>query len=394
MKKRAVICFGLWMSILLLTGCWDRKELNDRAIWLATGIDVGEDGDIEFSGQITLPSKDQSQGGGGGEQKGQSFLTISAKGRNVEEALQNLQTKLSREAFFGQRRVIFLGEDIAKRGLKNELDIYNRDPQTSIRTDIIVVKGGKAKEALALSHPLEKYPAVAALNEHRESGGRGDTAYLHFLTAANRDGIRPSIATMEISKMTEGNEGSPNPKVLRLSGVSVFDRNLKMLGYLNNEENRDLLLVTGILKKMTVNLPEEEGKYSMNFTTINCKIKPNFDENNRVLFVVHLEGEGELRESNSELDMMKSKNLNLLEEKFEKEVREQVQRTIEKVQKEYGMDVFGFGEVIHRKNPVRWKSLKERWDQTFPNADISVIAKIKIKRIGMEGPSILFKESE
>lgn len=73
MRKSLIICLGLWISILLLTGCWDRKELNDRAIWLATGLDAGKNGGVEISGQITIP-QEQSQGGGSGEQKGQNFF--------------------------------------------------------------------------------------------------------------------------------------------------------------------------------------------------------------------------------------------------------------------------------------------------------------------------------
>lgn len=381
------------MCIFFLTGCWDRKELDDRAIWLATGMDVGQKGGIELSGQITIP-QDQSQGGGSGQQKGQSFLTISAEGENVMNALQNLQSKLPREAFFGQRRIIFLGEELAKRGVKNELDTFIRDPQASFRTDIFVVKGGKAKEALTLSNPLESYPAVATLKEHRESGGRAEAVFLDFLKAANLDGIRPSIPTMEISKMIAGKEDSLNPEILRLSGVSVFDHKLKMIGYLNAEEKKDFLWVIGELKKKVVSLPRKEGNFSVNLTTIKSKIKPYFDSDHNVQFVVNLEGGGLLQESNSGLDMTQTTNLKHLEKKFGKEVEKQVQRTIEKVQKEYGMDIFGFGEVIHRKKPMRWRTLKEDWDQTFPNINITVKANIKIKRVGVEGPSVLFKESE
>lgn len=302
--------------------------------------------------------------------------------------------KLPREAFFGQRRVIFLGEEVAKRGLNDELDTFIRDPQASLRTDIFVIKGGKAKEALTLSNPFEKYPNVATLKEHRESGGRAETAFLNFLTAANRDGIRPSLPTMEISKTDGGKENSSDPQILRLSGVSVFDRNLKMLGYLNTEENRDLLWVIGVLKKAEVSLPRKEGNYSVNLTNIICKIEPSFDKNNEVHFVINLQGEGNLLESNSELDMAQPKNLKLLEKKFEKEVEKQVLRTIKKVQKQYGMDIFGFGEVIHRRHPIRWRSLKENWDQNFPDTNVLVVAKIKIKHIGAEGLSVLSKESE
>lgn len=398
LKKSGIFYLILYISLLFLSGCWDRKELNERAIWIATGWDVAEKGGVEISGQIVIPANISTPGGDGGGATGEGFFTISAKGKNVDEALKKLQTKLPREAFFGQRRVVFLSDEFAKRGLKRELDSYQRNPDISFRTDIFIVKGITAKEILTIPNPLEKSPAVTALKEHRENGGRSDTAYLSFLTAANREGIRPTIPAIEISQSIEGmpaeNDNSANPTIVGLAGVSVFDSNLKMLGYLNREENRDFLWVMGLLKKMTISIPQNEGNASINLTKIQCDIKPKFGKNNQVSFTVNLVGEGTLQESNSGLDMRYSNNLRLLEKEFEKRAKKQVDHTINKVQKEYGVDIFGFGEVIHRKHPIKWKSLKDNWDDTFQNTNISVYAKIKIKRIGMNGPSLLFKESE
>jgi spore germination protein KC len=291
--------------------------------------------------------------------------------------------------------VVFLGEEFAKRGLKREFDTYQRNPDISLRTDIFVVKGDTAKKLLTISNPMEKSPAVTALKEHKESGGRGDTAYVSFLMAANKAGIRPSIPVIEISHSIEGmsNEHSANKKIVQMAGVSVFDSELKMLGYLSEEENRDLLWVMGLLKKMTISIAKKERNASINLTKIACNITPKFDKHNQVSFTVYLEGLGTLQENNSGLDMTYTKNLKILEKKFEKKAQKQVQQTIAKVQKEYGMDIFGFGEVIHRKNPIRWKSLKNHWEQTFPDTVITVKAKIKINRIGMEGPDVLLKES-
>ncbi len=278
------------------------------------------------------------------------------------------------------------------------LDTYQRNPELSLRTDIFIVKGAKAKEILTISNPLEKSPAVAILKEHRQSGGRGDTSYLSFLNAANREGIRPTIPVVKISRsiegMSDGGESSANKKIVQLAGVSVFDSNLKMLGYLNEEEDNHLLWVMGVLKKMTISISDKGANSSINLTKISSDIKPKFDRYNQVSFTVNLEGIGTLQESNSGLDMTHTKNLKKLEKKFEKEAQKQVQQTINKVQEEYGIDIFGFGVVVHQKHPNKWKSLKDHWDQTFPNTTITVKANIKINRVGKEGPDVLYKESE
>jgi spore germination protein KC len=395
--KKIILRLGLCVSFLFISGCWDRKELNEQAIWLASGWDVAKNDDVEVSGQIVIPSNIQTQGGGGGTmQKG--FFTISARGKNLSDALQNIQTKLPREAFSGQRRVIIFGEQFARRGLKRDLDNTQRRADVSLRTDVFVIKGSTAKKALSVANPLENPPAIATLSEHELSGGRGNTAYLSLLMAATSDGLRPSIPVLEFSSSQEGvkkgKADSANPPLLRVAGVAIFDKNLKMQGILNMEENRHMLWVMGILKNFTIGFKKKDINASLTLNKLSSKIEPHISENQQITFTVTLKGEGSLKENNSGLDVQYPNNLKRLEKKFEKISQKQVQQTVTKVQKKYGLDIFGLGEVIHRKKPNQWKSLKYDWDKKFSEAGIIVKTDIKIKELGMDGPSLLFKESE
>ncbi|MGF6952518.1 spore germination protein KC [Neobacillus sp. B4I6] len=395
--KKIILRLGLCFSFLFISGCWDRKELNEQAIWLASGWDVAENDDVEVSGQIVIPSNIQTQGGGGGTmQKG--FFTISARGKNLSDALQNIQTKLPREAFSGQRRVIIFGEQFARRGLKRDLDNTQRRADVSLRTDVFVIKGSTAKKALSVANPLENPPAIATLSEHELSGGRGNTAYLSLLMAATSDGLRPSIPVLEFSSSQEGvkkgKADSANPPLLRVAGVAIFDKNLKMQGILNMEENRHMLWVMGILKNFTIGFKKKDINASLTLNKLSSKIEPHISKNQQITFTVTLKGEGSLKENNSGLDVQYPNNLKRLEKKFEKISQKQVQQTVTKVQKKYGLDIFGLGEVIHRKKPNQWKSLKYDWDKKISEAGIIVKTDIKIKELGMDGPSLLFKESE
>ncbi|PGY09727.1 Ger(x)C family spore germination protein [Bacillus sp. AFS031507] len=395
--KKIILRLGLCFSFLFISGCWDRKELNEQAIWLASGWDVAKNDDVEVSGQIVIPSNIQTQGGGGGTmQKG--FFTISARGKNLSDALQNIQTKLPREAFSGQRRVMIFGEQFARRGLKREIDNTQRRPEVSLRTDVFVIKGSTAKKALSVANPLENPPVIATLNEHKLSGGRGNTAYLSLLMAATSDGLRPSIPVLEFSSSQEGvkkgKADSANPPLLRMAGVAIFDKNLKMQGILNMEENRHMLWVMGILKNLTIGVKKKDINASLVLNKLSSKIEPHISKNQQITFIVTLKGEGSLKENNSGLDVQYPNNLKRLEKEFEKISQKRVQQTVTKVQKEYGLDIFGLGEMIHRKNPNEWKSLKHDWDKKFLEADIIVKTDLKIRETGMEGPSLLFKESE
>jgi len=73
-----------------------------------------------------------------------------------------------------------------------------------------------------------------------------------------------------------------------------------------------------------------------------------------------------------------SDNLYFLEEKLEEEVKKEILMALEKTQKEYSSDIFGFGTYVRKYHPRYWKNAKEGWDKIFSKlqADIRVDAKI------------------
>jgi spore germination protein KC len=87
-------------------------------------------------------------------------------------------------------------------------------------------------------------------------------------------------------------------------------------------------------------------------------------------------------------------NINLIQDTCNKHVEESVLRTITKVQKKYGTDIFGFGDAIHNENPSLWKSLKNNWDMEFSKAEVSVKANLTVRRIGVTGPSVHLMDDE
>lgn len=386
----------LSLCSFFLAGCWDRTELNEQAIWLATGWDIDEEGEIEISGQIIIPAKIQMKEGGSGED---TFFVVSSKGDNVGDILDDIQKKLPRKAFFGQRRVIIFSEDFAKHGLTRYFDNINRTPLHSLRGAMFVIEGATAKEALMQKNPLESQSAFSVLQQHRLVGGGSDRLYLYFLISSQLEGIHPTLPTIKItSPVEESNLKTDNSamekKILELSGVAVFNDNLEMQGSLTNKDNRNLLWIMGLLKKDNIVSEHKDGNASADLYKVSSKITPEITKDGEVKFSVLLKGTGLLQENNSNLDVRKPEDLKKIENEFAKETKKEVLKTIKKVQTEYGIDIFGFGETLHHKYPSKWKTLKNNWDEYFANTEITVTTEIKIKEIGLDGPSILIKGSE
>ncbi|MBO0958445.1 Ger(x)C family spore germination protein [Neobacillus sp. MM2021_6] len=387
MNKKLLLFFIIVHPIFILSGCWDSMELNERAIELAWGIDQAENKGIQISTQVIIPSKIRGGDSGSGGSQGKAYYVETGNGKDTLDAVQQMQTKLSRQIFRGQRRVIVVGEELARNGIKDMLDTYTRDPSINLLTDIFVIKGGTAKDFLQTSHPLEVIPAVGALKEYYQIGSLKEVGFLNFLLFASSEKSCPTMAAIASS-----NSSSLGQKAngFRIAGTGIFNKDLKLKGYLNVLEGKSLRWATGNLDFLTITsrVPNKKGHVSIDLNKVGSKIKPII-KRNRIRFLVTLTGQGAIRENNTSLDLTQVKNVAIVKKALEKQAEENVRNTITKVQKEYGTDIFGFSDVIKRKNLRRWKSLKKNWDKEFSEAEVTVKANLTVRKIGVTGKSLI-----
>ncbi|PWU03108.1 MAG: Ger(x)C family spore germination protein [Bacteroidetes bacterium] len=397
MKKKPMMFFIFVLSMFLLTGCWDSMELNDRAIELAWGIDKDKNGSIKISTQVIIPSNIGGGEGNGvsGGSKGKSFFVETGIGKDTLEAVDKMQTKLSRQIFRGQRRIILIGESMGRKGIKDILDTYTRDPSINLLTDIFIVKGGTAQDFLKTTYPLENIPAIGAIKEYNQIGSQKTVSFLNFLLAANSEGncpIMPSIVFGSTPSSTGGTSGGKpsDSNGFRIGGIGIFNKNLKLIGFLNVKDSKTLRWVTGKLKNIAITsrVPNEKGYLSLDVNKLESKIQPVM-QRQKIKILVTLSGQGAIRENNTGIDLTEFKNIAIVQKVINREVEKNVLKTITKIQKNYGKDVFEFSDAIQRKDLNRWKSLKKNWDNEFPKVEVSVKANLTIRRIGVTGRSLV-----
>ncbi|MCK9862854.1 Ger(x)C family spore germination protein [Paenibacillus sp. ATY16] len=400
-KLNKASLFFLFLSLTLVSGCWDNSEVNEIAVELGWGIDKAPNKGVKISAQVIIPARiDGGQNGKNGGGNDKPFFVVSGEGMNTLDAVQQMQTKLSRLVFRGHRRVIVIGESMARQGVKDVFDTYTRDPNLKLRTDIFIVMGGTANEFLKTSYPLENIAALGVLGEYDQIGTPVEMGLLNFLHAATSEGASPAVPAVAIG-MDSKTENQPNrntssnPEGFRIIGTAVFNKDLKLVGFLNMEEGRAVRWVTGDLNKLTVpaTIPDEEGNVSIVLFKLHSNIQPTV-QNGKLKFLVTLTANGAIRENNTRLDLTRTNHISLVQNALDKHIEETVSRTISKVQEEYGTDIFGFSDTIKRKNLALWRSLKNDWEKEFREAEVSVKANITVRRIGVTGPALQLKPDE
>ena len=287
MKHRPTAFLFLILCITLTTGCWDREELSDRVFDLAASTDLNKDGTYLTAGQFIIPSRIEqgSSGGAGGDKP---YFIETGRGKSPLEAIQNSRQKLSRIITRSHRHNYFIGEDLAKHGIRDVLDGLSRDPGNRIRMDIWVVKGNTGLEALKVRYPLEKIPAVASNKIHKAVGGTAGTSYLDFMMASSSEGSSPTLPVIRIV------QGDSLQKTFQFYGRAIFNHDYKLAGYLNFVESayRQWILKGISYLDVEENIPDAGGSVGVIVTNFRSKLKSRISSENKVKMEIELSGVG------------------------------------------------------------------------------------------------------
>ncbi|QSO54276.1 Ger(x)C family spore germination protein [Alicyclobacillus curvatus] len=397
MKPRIayIIVITVSLCLLLTTGCWDMTEPNQRALWVASALDETSNGRIEFSGQIAVPSAlGEGGGGGGGGAKGTSYVVKSAVGSNVEDAMQNIQEQISRRAYVGHRDAIFIGERMARHGLKEFIDELGRNPESNVRSKVYLIKGASGKRFLHEDVDLEQFSTTVALRASRYNGIRDVVTSLRdFDNKMLSDGIRPTMQVVSLSSAGDSRDADQqhsnrSGSTFHLAGIALFNKNAQLVGYLDEDEANLALWATGDLTKHTVSgfMQQGNGYVSLDLQHLRRRVKSVINGND-IHVRIHLTGTGMIRENSSSLNLFQRQNVEYVERQFDQSIERQMAQILSKVQSEYDTDIFGIGEDVHRRYPVKWKTLKSHWDDEFKRLQVTVDVKLSVRHIGNKGPS-------
>nr|WP_263324174.1 Ger(x)C family spore germination protein [Neobacillus sp. Marseille-Q6967] len=374
----------LWvMTISILAGCWNRVEINDIAIVTAIGLDLVEGDKLRLSLQVAVPSKLGSTGGGQGGSSEKGFIIISETGATISEAYRNIQGKLPRRIFFSQSRVLLIGEDLAKHGVYHIIDFHTRYAEPRINSFIMFTKG-KASEII---NSMPKFENISA-EEMKELAKMnvGLKIYVRdFLNMLLAEGLEP-MAPQYTLKPLEVETKNKSEETQALNGIAVFKKD-KLVGWMDEVETRGLLwlrneMETGII---TLKVPKEKGggNISMEIIRAETKIVPILKQG-KIIMKVNVVSELSVIENDSQLKLAETKVIEDIQKDINNEVRDRVQMIVDRAQKDYQSDIFGFGQSVYRKYPREWNTTyKNNWDQKFGQLDVKIESKSFIRRIGL-----------
>ncbi|MEC0092786.1 Ger(x)C family spore germination protein [Paenibacillus macquariensis] len=389
------ICILLAVSV---TGCWSRRELNDLAIAVGLGIDkVGDK--YKVSVQVVEPSEVA-----GNKSSGVAPVTMyQATANSLLEALRKMTTISPRKIYIAHLRIVVISEALAREGIGDALDFMSRDPEARNDFYVVIAKDAKAIDTLKILTNLERVPAVrlfSSLDTSEKQWAPTMAVKLDKLIAdLVSEGRHPVLTGLKVIGDPKIGETKKNvetilsPADLQYSGLAVFRKD-KLIGWLSDEEGKAYNFINNNITSTarSVNCPKG-GKVTFRVIRSDSKVKGSIrDERPRI--DIEVTTEAHVAEVQCSLDLTKPETIKELEKLAERKLIDLIDTTVARVQQDYKVDIFGFGEAIRRSNPKAWKTLKKNWDHTFANIPVNVKVHYKIQQLGKVSNSFLEEMKE
>ena len=379
MKRRLLAMVILSITMLLMTGCWNNRDLTEMAILTGLGIDLTEDENIMITAQIIKPGAVKFSGseGAGGGGDGKPFVVVSNSADTMFGAIRGMLAKVDNKIFYSTAQVIVIGDKAARNGIADLIDFLIRDHETQYKINVIVSKG-TAREIIEQEYELESIAGafIADTIENTVSRGFIKQTMLIDMIKEISSGVRQlGLGVIKIEGKTTSSEGT-----------AVFLKD-KLVGYLDKFETRGYLFAIGKIASTIIEIqnPVVPNKL-VGVETLRSKPKLDMEwgQDGKPIFTVKITVEANIGEQHESGGISQKEMMDKAAEVCNQKVRDEVERVIRKCQEEYKSDIFGFGELIHKSNPSYWNEVKKDWNESiFPKTAVNVIVQTKLLRSGL-----------
>ena len=139
-------------------------------------------------------------------------------------------------------------------------------------------------------------------------------------------------------------------------------------------------IIKGLFNVFTEN-QEQEEVITLEIHNTNTRITPIYSED-QIKFDVIVNTEVTIGELGSKRDYISEPGRYELKKLAEKSLESDMERTFTKIKEEFGLDIFGFGNIIRQRNPKLWKSIEDQWDEIFADLELNIKCNIHIRNSG------------
>lgn len=364
------------LTLLMISGCYDYRELNTFAITMGVGIDITEDNNYMVTLQVVNTKKESE----GSDIKGPTVLTYTGIGKSLDEAFKKVSLDSPKNIYLNHIQIVIISEELARQGINDILDYFFRNTETIKSFYMVLAKSAKAKDIMDIvssSNDTSITKIKSTIMTNTEVLGISEEAnFSSLISKYISKKIELSLPVVKI--ISDDNIEKENDVILDTIGVFKGD---KLQGFLTDEESIALSFIKGQISRTLISYTCGDNKYIVT-EVIDPKVSINANKN-RPNIEINIKAKANITEVACILDLQDSSTIKDIEKNIEREIESLIITSINTINKEYNTDIYGFRNYFYKANPDYYYSIRDTWyEETFTNLNINIKADITIKQKG------------
>lgn len=304
-----------------------------------------------------------------------------SEGGSVSEALDSAVRISGKRPLYAHNRVLVIGEDTAKDGIVNLLDFFIRDYNAKPTVYLAIARGITAQNVL-LNDMCEDVILSQLLESVLvESHMHGKAFRVRIFEAVNF--IKGETESLCIPAILLKNDREE--RLLTINGTAVFNKENKMIGYLNETETLGSVLLNGNLEEAIFNISLTGGRdVALKITKAGVKTRVRY-ENKKVYADIDVKVRCSVKEIDSDkINDINAEIIDEIEIMASRKITEIAAAAINAARNELKADIFRFGRRLWITDSDSFETVKNEWTDVFGSSDVNINVQVKIKRMGEE----------
>ena len=374
MKRRLSQLFLILSIFVLLTGCWDYKDIQDIHYVTTLGVDY-VDGKYEVYVQLVDLSGVAKQEVKSSE-PGKVYVGKHS-GKSIAEAINHLYQSAQQRLYLGQVSTFVLTERALKHNINDIIDAAFRYNLIRYSSNIFATKKS-LEELFSIKGFFNLTPLYSELHFPKavyENISLITPMSLRTFISTYRDvSITTILPTISWSE-DDWTEDKKKRKTFMIDGAFVHYYK-KSLQWYSIDDLKGLRWVTEETNRTPLEFKKSEGTNYISLSHPKVKIK-SFIKDNEAKFDLDIHINGSI------LEMSKKEPLESFENVVQDYIRKEIEKTYEIGLKRNG-DPLGLGQKLYRKELKYWKAkgFKEPNDYLNENSIENIKIKVNLTNSG------------
>ena len=368
--KRLALLSGILLTVLLLTGCWDYRGMDDLSIVSGIAVDRDANGGYRLLIEIVDINSVEKETSGSGS------LFIEAEGRTLREALNDTRKRLYGQLFFSNMQILVVSRSIAEKdGIAPVIDFFLNDIDIREALDVLISDEPTAAallQAKTLDYNLMSFQLEHIIQSYQKSASYSVSSSLY--QAFDSLQAPGKCLLLPVFRLRPHGESS----ITEAKGLAYFEGD-KLVSVLERDEVYAHFMITGSPADLLLTIPAPESETGcLAFHLLRCNGRQSVRyEDGRLALSVSLRIEASPETVSGSKDEM-----NTLAARLQEHTARSLAQLISRMQMQ-GLDLFGFASTLCKSDHALWAQLEPQWSRLFAEAEVEISVNCTLRFSGI-----------